>query len=111
MVLQNEVPGSAAQASGHTIPVDQGIDKVQDIQDTLSIPSDVVTVSKGDTGLVVKLPVNIVVNEVLCSVQNKVKQLPLDPLVQLCADFYSVDVIVAAQQLLYNSVLTNIFTI
>ena len=107
MVLQNKVPGSAAQASGQTIPVDQGIDKVQYIQDTLSIPSDVVTASKGDTGLVVKLPVNIVVNEVLCFVRNKVKQLPVDALVPPCADLYNVDVIVAAKPLLYNSVPTK----
>jgi len=107
MVLQNEVPGSAAQASGQTIHVDRGIDKVQDIQDTLSIPSDVVTASKGDTELVVKVPVNRVVNEVLYFVQNKVEQLPFDALVQPGADLYRVDVIVAAKQLLYNSVPTN----
>ena len=61
----------------------------------------------GGTGLVVKLPANIVVNELLCLVQNKVEQLPLDALAQLFADLYKVDGVVAAMQLFYNSVPTK----
>ena len=60
-----------------------GFDK---IQDTLSIFSGAVTASVDGTGLVVKLPVYIVVNELLYFVQKQVEQLPFDDLVQLCAE-------------------------
>jgi len=43
------------------------------------------------------------VNELLCFVQNKIKQLPYDTLVQLCTNCYSVDIIIDAKELLYKT--------
>ena len=48
-----------------------------------------------------KMPV---VNELLCFVQNKVESLPADPLIKLCTEFYSVDIIIAAKKVLYETV-------
>ena len=48
-----------------------------------------------------------VVNELLCFIQNKIEQMPFDSLVQICADFYSFEVITAAKQLLYRNVNTK----
>jgi hypothetical protein len=63
------------------------------------------TCNTQEPALVVNLPPHPpIVNELLCFVQNKVKQLPYDSLVQLCTDFYSIDVVIAAKELLYRAV-------
>ena len=68
---------------------------------------DVATGCNGSSGLVVNLPTRTIVNDLLCFVQNKIEQMPFDSPMQFCADFYSSDVIVAAKQLLYNTVPTK----
>jgi hypothetical protein len=59
----------------------------------------------GHVGLSVTLPPRgPIVNELLCFIQNKVKNIYKDTLAELCAEFYSFDVISTAKQLLFTTV-------
>lgn len=52
-------------------------------------------------------PLQPIVNELLCFVQNKVDVLPLDALVRICAEFYSFEAISVAKDLLFQTVVTR----
>ena len=44
----------------------------------------------------------VIVNELLCYIQNRINVLPFDHVVKLCTDFYSEEVITSSKQLLFS---------
>ena len=50
---------------------------------------------------------SIIVNELLCFIQNKIDVMARDLLIQLCVEFYSTQVIAQSKRLLFDSVTTK----